>query len=53
MFVAHAGNQYEIRTQLTNDINESDTAANDTLLYLYDTNGTTQLAFNDDVGWAT
>jgi hypothetical protein len=52
-FDALAGHQYEIRTQLTNDISESDTAANDTLLYLYDTNGTTQLAFNDDVGWAT
>ena len=27
--------------------------ANDTLLYLYGTDGTTQLAFNDDVGWTT
>ena len=53
IFTATKGDLYEFRTQLTNDINESDTAANDTLLYLYDTNGTTQLAFNDDVGWAT
>jgi hypothetical protein len=49
-FYATAGRAYEIRTRLLNDINQSSTRANDTLLYLYDTNGTTQLAFNDDVG---
>jgi hypothetical protein len=47
------GHEYEVRTQLINDINQSDAAANDTLLYLYDTNGSTQLAFNDDVGYTT
>jgi len=52
-FNASAGDQYEIRTQLTNDINESDTAANDTYLYLYGTDGITQLTYNDDVGWTT
>ena len=51
-FDATANDTYEIRTQLTNDINESDTYANDTLLYLYDSTGTL-LAFNDDVGWTT
>ena len=50
VFNAIAGHTYEIRTQLINDISSGDNAANDTLLYLYDTNGTTQLAFNDDVG---
>ncbi len=52
-FTAAAGHTYQIRTMLLNDINEYDTAANDTLLYLYGTDGTTQLAFNDDVGYAT
>ena len=52
-FNAVAGHPYEIHTMLLNDINQSDTAANDTLLYLYGTNGTTQLGFNDDVGYAT
>ncbi len=52
-FQAVGGHMYEIRTQLLNDINQSDTAANDTLLYLYGTDGVTQLAFNDDVGYAT
>ena len=52
-FYATAGHAYEIRTQLTNDINQSDTAANDTLLYLYSADGATQLAFNDDVGQTT
>ena len=52
-FYATSGHAYDIRTQLINDINSSGTAANDTLLYLYDTNGTTQLAFNDDVGQTT
>jgi len=49
-FSAVAGQHYTIRTLLTNDINQNDSAANDTLLYLYGTDGTTQLAFNDDVG---
>jgi len=49
-FYATAGHQYEIRTMLLNDINSGDTAANDTLLYLYAPDGVTQLAFNDDVG---
>ena len=52
-FSATAGHQYEIRTRLTNDINQGDTAANDTFLYLYDTDGATVLASNDDVGYAT
>lgn len=52
-FDAVAGHAYEIGTRLLNDINQSDAAANDTLLYLYDTDGTTQLAFNDDVGYIT
>jgi LPXTG-site transpeptidase (sortase) family protein len=49
-FHAIAGDQYEIGTRLTNDINQSDSGANDTLLYLYAPDGVTQLAFNDDVG---
>jgi hypothetical protein len=49
-FYATAGHQYEIRTMLLNDINSGDTAANDTLLYLYAPDGVTELAFNDDVG---
>jgi LPXTG-site transpeptidase (sortase) family protein len=49
-FHAIGGDQYEIGTLLTNDINQGDTAANDTLLYLYAPDGVTQLAFNDDVG---
>jgi hypothetical protein len=52
-FNAVTGHGYNIGTQLVNDINQSDGAANDTLLYLYDTNGTTQLAYNDDVGSRT
>ena len=52
-FGAVTGHAYTIGTQLVNDINQSDTAANDTLLYLYGTNGTTQLAFNDDVTYTT
>ncbi len=48
-FYATAGHNYDIRTMLLNDINQSDTAANDTLLYLYASDGVTQLAFNDDV----
>ncbi len=52
-FGAVTGHAYTIGTQLVNDINQSDTAANDTLLYLYGTNGTTQLAYNDDVGYTT
>jgi hypothetical protein len=52
-FNAIAGHPYDIRTMLLNDINQSDTAANDTLLYLYGTDGVTQLGFNDDVGYAT
>ena len=47
------GHRYEIGTRLLNDINQSDVAANDTLLYLYDTDGSTQLSFNDDVGYTT
>ena len=50
-FYAISGHHYDIRTQLTNDINEGDTAANDTLLYLYGPDGSTLLAFNDDVGY--
>ncbi len=49
-FHAIGGDQYQIGTRLTNDINQGDTAANDTLLYLYGPDGVTQLAFNDDVG---
>jgi hypothetical protein len=49
-FNAVAGHPYEIRTMLLNDIDSGDMAANDTLLYLYDTDGVTQLAFNDDLG---
>jgi hypothetical protein len=52
-FYAFSGHDYEIRTQLINDINSGDTAANDTYLYLYAPDGVTQLAFNDDVGWTT
>jgi hypothetical protein len=52
-FLAAAGHSYEIRTMLLNDIDQGDVAANDTLLYLYDTDGVTQLAFNDDVGNTT
>jgi hypothetical protein len=52
-FPAVAGRSYEIRTMLLNDINSGDTAANDTMLYLYDTDGATQIGFNDDVGNAT
>ena len=52
-FSATAGHQYEIRTRLTNDINQGDTAANDTFLYLYDTDEATVLASNDDVGYTT
>jgi hypothetical protein len=52
-FHASAGRTYEIRTMLLNDIDSGDTAANDTLLYLYDTDGVTQLSFNDDVGYTT
>ncbi len=52
-FDAVTGHAYKIGTQLVNDINQSDPAANDTLLYLYGTNGTTQLAYNDDVGYTT
>jgi hypothetical protein len=52
-FGAVSGHAYEIGTRLLNDINQSDAAANDTLLYLYGTDGTTQLAFNDDVGYTT
>jgi hypothetical protein len=52
-FNAVAGHPYDIRTMLLNDINESDTAANDTLLYLYGTDGVTQLGFNDDVNYTT
>jgi hypothetical protein len=52
-FQAVAGHSYEIRTMLLNDINSGDTAANDTLLYLYGTDGATQIGFNDDVGNAT
>ncbi|MGA2504173.1 MAG: sortase [Anaerolineales bacterium] len=52
-FNAVVGHHYDIRTRLTNDVNESDTAANDTLLYLYNTDGVTVLASNDDVGYAT
>ena len=52
-FGAVTGHAYKIGTQLVNDINQSDTAANDTLLYLYATDGMTQLAFNDDVGSRT
>jgi hypothetical protein len=52
-FGAVNGHAYEIGTRLLNDINQSDAAANDTLLYLYDVDGTTQLAFNDDVGYTT
>jgi hypothetical protein len=52
-FNAVAGHPYDIRTMLLNDVNQSDTAANDTLLYLYGTNGVIQLGFNDDVGYAT
>jgi hypothetical protein len=52
-FNAVSGHGYKIGTQLLNDINQSDTAANDTLLYLYATDGMTQLAFNDDVGSRT
>jgi hypothetical protein len=52
-FGAFGGHAYEIGTRLLNDINQSDAAANDTMLYLYDTDGTTQLAFNDDVGYTT
>ena len=52
-FNAVSGHDYEIGTRLLNDINQSDTAANDTLLYLYATDGVTQLSFNDDVGYTT
>jgi hypothetical protein len=52
-FGAVNGHAYEIGTRLLSDINQSDAAANDTLLYLYDVDGTTQLAFNDDVGYTT
>jgi hypothetical protein len=52
-FTAVAGHSYDIRTQLLNDINQSDAAANDTLLYLYASDGVTQLGFNDDVGQTT
>jgi len=52
-FTAVAGHPYDIRTMLLNDINQGDTASNDTLLYLYGTDGVTQLGFNDDVGYAT
>ena len=52
-FEAVNGHDFEIRTKLLNDINQSDAAANDTLLYLYGTDGTTQLAFNDDVGYTS
>jgi hypothetical protein len=50
-FFAAAGHTYIIQTELLNDIISSDPLANDTLLYLYDTDGITQLAFNDDIGW--
>ncbi len=49
-FHATGGDQYEIGTRLTNDINQSDTAANDTYLFLYAPDGITELAQNDDVG---
>ena len=52
-FNAISGHTYQIRTILTNDINQGDNLANDTLLYLFAPNGTTQLAFNDDVGNTT
>ena len=52
-FRAAAGQRYVIRTQLLDDINQGDSAANDTMLFLYDTDGVTELAFNDDVGYAT
>jgi hypothetical protein len=52
-FQAVAGHPYEIRTMLLNDINSGDLTANDTLLYLYDSDGSTQLGFNDDVGNTT
>jgi LPXTG-site transpeptidase (sortase) family protein len=52
-FNAISGHTYQIRTILTNEINQSDNLANDTYLYLYDTNGTTQLTSNDDVGNTT
>ena len=52
-FNAVNGHDYVIGTRLLNDINQSDTAANDTLLYLYAADGVTQLAFNDDVGYTT
>ncbi len=52
-FSAIAGHIYEIRTRLTNDINQSDTEANDTLLYLYGSDGVTLLSWNDDVGYTT
>ena len=52
-FEAVGGHAYEIATRLLNDIDMYGTAANDTLLYLYDTDGTTQLALNDDVGYTT
>jgi len=52
-FNAVAGHPYDIRTMLLNDVNESDTAANDTLLYLYGTDGVTELGFNDDVNYTT
>jgi hypothetical protein len=52
-FVAVAGHSYDIRTQLLNDIDMYGNAANDTLLYLYASDGVTQLGFNDDVNYAT
>jgi hypothetical protein len=52
-FQAVAGHPYDIRTMLLNDIDRYGNAANDTLLYLYGTDGVTQLGFNDDVNYAT
>jgi hypothetical protein len=49
-FYATAGHEYDIRTMLLNDINQSDTAANDTILNLYASDGKTSLLDNDDVG---
>ena len=51
-FYAIQGHSYQVRTRLMNDINERDTAANDTELTLYAPDGVTQLAFNDDLGVA-
>ncbi|MGB8212716.1 MAG: choice-of-anchor Q domain-containing protein, partial [Anaerolineales bacterium] len=51
-FYATQGHSYQVRTRLMNDINERDTAANDTELTLYAPDGVTQLAFNDDLGVA-